>query len=136
MDGDDNSAACPYHAALDLNEFIEKEFPHDIHQPGFPLFPTIAGEQLTSEMMLALIEELSYMMGESLYAKADRRRFGKHSWRSTGAVHLALIGLDAYTIQLIGRWLCTIVLRYCRMAPIADVARGYQIASNAKTTQD
>ena len=135
-DGDDNPAACPYHAALDLDEFIRRVFPHDHRQPGFPLFPTEMGEQVTSEMMLTFIEELAFMMGEELFTKAGQRRFGKHSRRSTGAVHLALIGLDTFKVQLIGRWLCAIVMRYSRLAPIADVARDYRVASSANKTQD
>ena len=130
-EGEGNPAGCPYHAALDIKKFIETAFPHDSLAPGFPLFPTPTGEAVTSENMLAFIEELAQMMDEDLYTKAGQRRFGKHSWRATGAVHLSTIGLDTFKIQLIGRWLCAIVLRYCRLAPISDIARDYKVATHA-----
>ena len=49
---------------------------------------------------------------------------------------MALIGLDTYKIQLLGRWLCAIVLRYCRLAPISDVARDYRTASHNTKPQE
>ena len=87
-------------------------------------------------MMLAFIEELAVMMGEQLYTKAGQRRFGKHSWRASGAVRMASIGLGTYKIKLLGRWLCAIVLRYCRLAPMSDVARDYRTASHNTKSQD
>ena len=81
--------------------------------------------------MLALTEALAVLTGEALYSKAGQRRFGKHSWRATGAVHLSLVGLATSKIQLLGRWLCAIALRYCRFAPIADIARDYKSASSS-----
>ena len=135
-EGDGNPAACPFHAAVDIKEHIDKNFPLESECPGFPLFPTATGEAVTSEAMLMFIEELATMCDEALFTKAGQRKFGKHSWRASGAVHLSLIGLDTFKIQLIGRWLCAIVLRYCRLAPISDVARDYVVATNAKKANE
>ena len=54
------------------------------------------------------------------------RRFGKHSFRSTGAVHLSEMGLEVAKIQLLGRWMCMVVLRYCRDAPLKTTAQEYK----------
>ena len=45
-DGVENPAACPYHAALDLQQFVQRVFPHDHLQPGFPLFPRLRANKL------------------------------------------------------------------------------------------
>ena len=63
------------------------------------------------------------MTGERLYNKAGKKRFGKHSWRSTGAVHLGECGLETNKISLMGRWFCAVVLHYTRLAPIKNIAR-------------
>ena len=90
---------------------------------------------MRGEDMLLLIEEIAQRLHEELYTKAGQRRFGKHSWRSTGAVHLSGIGLDTIKVQLIGRWMCAVVLRYVRDAPIADIARDYKTAARAKNAE-
>ena len=69
-DGVHDPRACPFHAAVDLDDFIKECFPHDHLLPGFPLFPTVTGDPVTSDMMLAFIEELAVMMDEQHYTKA------------------------------------------------------------------
>ena len=45
-----------------------------------------------------------------------------HSLRVTGAQGLARLGLDAWTIQLIGRWGSAAILRYIRAIPLERAA--------------
>ena len=75
---------------------------------------------------MELIELVSALVGGPLLNKDGVRRFGKHSLRATGAVHLADMGLEVMNIQLLGRWLCGIVLHYCRLAPLATTAEDYK----------
>ena len=109
--------SCPYHAATALNEYLVDTFADRLLDEGFPLFPDADGNEVSPEMMLCLIEELAHLTGERLYNKAGKKRFGKHSWRSTGAVHLGECGLETNKISLMGRWFCAVVLHYTRLAP-------------------
>ena len=50
-------------------------------------------------------------------------------------MHVFGIGLDTIKVQLIGRWMCAVVLRYVRDAPIADVARDYKASARSKNAE-
>ena len=76
--------------------------------------------------MVDFIEAIADLMGEPLRNKDGGRRFGKHSLRSTGAVHLSEMGLEVSKIQVLGRWMCGVVLHYCRLAPLSTVAEDYK----------
>jgi len=123
-----DSLACPFHAAEALDEFIRKTFPDKFEDDGFPLFPDSDGNEVSAELMLNLIEELASLTGERLTNQAGRKRFGKHSWRATGAVHLGECGLEVSKISLLGRWFCAVVLHYTRLAPIEDIAKDFKRA--------
>ena len=61
-------------------------------------------------------------MNEPLHTDKGVRRFGKHSFRATGAVYLALVGISVEKIQLMGRWSCGVVVHYTRSAPLKSIA--------------
>ena len=117
---------CPYHAAVHHLAYLKAKFPKLIGDADFPLFPDQAGEELLGDNVLDFIELLAAMLGLPLMDKNGVKKFGKHSFRSTGAVHLAEMGLEVSKIQLIGRWLCGIVLHYCRLAPLTTTADDYR----------
>ena len=102
---------CPYHAALQHLTFLKRHFPSRYREAGCPLFPDHYGDELQGERVVDFLEAIADLMGEPLRNKDGGRRFGKHSLRSTGAVHLSEMGLDISKIQLLGRWLCGVVLR-------------------------
>ena len=103
-----------------------------------PFFVTWNGESLRPEKMLAFIEKFTEIAGDANLTKAGVRKFGKHSFRSTGAVQLAQMGLEVSKIQIIGRWLRRIVLRYCRDAPLKTTALEYKMSRSvaAASSQD
>ena len=86
---------------------------------------------MSAETMVQLIIEVALLCGEPLKNKAGQNRFGKHSWRATGAVHLAECGVEIAKITLIGRWHCSIVLLYTRTAPISNIAEDYKRARSS-----
>ena len=60
--------------------------------------------------MLAFIEAIAALLGEPLVnQKGVVRRFGKHTFRATGALYLAMMGIAVDKIQLMGRWRCGVV---------------------------
>ena len=123
MDADaPDSSPCPFHAAVDLRRALRELFGAAVDEPGVPLFPDANGGQVPAMIMLKIIEDIAAACGEELINKAGRRRFGKHSRRATGAVFLAESGIEVMKITRIGRWHCSVVLRYTRTAPIADIA--------------
>ena len=118
--------SCPYHAALHHVSYIKEHFPQAADDSNFPLFPDSSGRELLGDNVVDFIEFIASLLGEPLYSKGGIRRFGKHSFRSTGAVHLAEMGLEIAKIQLLGRWLCNIVLHYCWLAPLRTTADEYK----------
>ena len=120
--------SCPYHAAEALDDYIVETFPDAILDPAFPLFPDASGNEVSAFLMICLIEELAQRLGEELRNKAGKSRYGKHTWRATGAVHLGGCGLDVNKIALMGRWFCAVVLHYTRMSPITNIARDFKRA--------
>ena len=77
-------------------------------------------------MVLEFIEAVATLMNEPLHTDKGIRRFGKHSFRATGAVYLALMGISVEKIQLMGRWSCGVVVHYTRSAPLEINRRGLQ----------
>ena len=57
-----------------------------------------------------------------------RHRFGRHRWRSTGAVFLSAIGLEIVKIQMLARWRSPIVTHYTRLAPLKTITADFRRA--------
>ena len=123
---DESFRSCPYHAAVLHLIHLKNHFPEQYQQAGFPWFPDALGNELKGEKVVEFIEFIAALVGGPLFNKEGVRRFGKHSLRATGAVHLSEMGLEVMKIQLLGRWLCGIVLHYCRLAPLATTAEDYK----------
>ena len=64
--------------------------------------------------MIEAIDLLASMIGEEIHTVDGRKRFGKHSWRSTGAVYLTSVGLEVFKVQLMVRWSSPVVT-HCTM---------------------
>ena len=113
-------AACPYHAALDQQQLLRGRWP-GAKFDDLPLFPNAAGKTVHKNAMLALIERLAQLAGEPIFTAAGQRRYGRHSWISTGAVYLASKGVELQRIQLLARWSSPIILHYARLAPLSGL---------------
>ena len=109
---------CPYHTALAHIAILQEWFGDDGEgDEAQPLFPGADGLAVSSDVMLAVIEELARMTGENILTHDGRRKYGKHSWRSTGAVFMTSIGIEIFKVQLMWRWACAVVTHYTRLAP-------------------
>ena len=82
--------------------------------------------------MIDLILEIAAFFNEPLVNKMGQNRFGKHSWRATGAVYLGEAGVEIQKIMMVGRWHCSIVMHYTRNAPISDIAGDFKRARTRK----
>ena len=102
----------------------------------FPLFPGKKGREIKAESVLGLIEAIALLMGEDLASARGVRRFGKHSFRATGAVFLASMGISIENIQLLGRWICGVVLHYTRAAPLRTLADDMRRDTEDKTAKE
>ena len=109
MDEDDPIAhrRCPYHAANHHHSYLSEVFLDALREDDdFPLFPDMGGREVNPDVILEFVEAVATLMDEPLYTDKGVRRFGKHSFRATGAVYLALMGISVEKIQLTRRWPC------------------------------
>ena len=113
--------ACPYHTMVDHIALLRDSFPRCTKDLDFPLFPTACGEFVSESAICALVEFIADRAGQPLVTKTGVNRFGKHSWRSTGAVFLTSLGLELFRIQLLARWSSPVIMRYCRLAPLSSI---------------
>ena len=124
-------ASCPYHAArhhLDMLKRIWK----DGATGDFPLFPDAEGHELNEDRMVEFVEAIAQLCGEPVRNRTGQRRYGRHSFRSTGAVWLTSMGIEIAKVQILGRWNCGLVLHYCRLAPLKTVTEDYKKGRAAK----
>ena len=112
------SVACPYHAAVAQDRLLRETFPQHAERRDIPWFPTATGQHVTATVMLALVEWIATAIGEPLKTKAGARRYGKHSWRSTGAVWLTSQRVELFRVQLLARWASSVIVHYARLAPL------------------
>ena len=56
---------------------------------------------MTADNMVKTVEHVAEKTGQPLKTKAGANRFGKHSWRSTGAVWLTAARVEMFRIQLL-----------------------------------
>ena len=123
----------PYHAAEDHLEFLATLFPDAEGISDFPLFPSETGDFVHENKMLALVEAIAVRVGEPLVTKAGTNRFGKHSWRATGAVYLTSLRMELFRIQLMARWSSPVIMRYARLSPLTDITdhvKELQVSNN------
>ena len=78
--------------------------------------------------MVDLVDELARWSGEDVLTPEGQRRYGKHSFRSTGAVYLSSIGIELLKIQMLARWASTIITHYTRLAPLRSITADFKRA--------
>ena len=78
----------------------------------FFFFPTAEGAVVQGVAVVALVDELAARTGEALVTADGQRRYGKHSFRSTGAVYLSSLGIDLLKIKMLARWASPIITHY------------------------
>eukprot|EP00971_Amphidinium_carterae_P021215 418806-Amphidinium_carterae.1 len=86
-----------------------------------PLFPTTSGSVCTKLAMADSIQAMASLTGEELTDEEGRRRFTGHTFRVTGAQHLARVGVPLHLIQLQARWALDSIMRYVRTAPLQNL---------------
>ena len=96
-------------------------------EDDLPLFPDLLGNIVAAAVMVQLVEEIARRTGEDVFTPDGRRRYGKHSWRSTGAVFLSLF-LDIAKIMMLARWASAIVTHYTRLAPLKTITNDFKAA--------
>ena len=129
---DANNKKCPFHAAKYHMQILRDSFGDITEDDDLPLFPQEDGQEVSAEAFIRLIEELAARTGESIKTPDGRNRFGKHSWRSTGAVYLSTVGIEVFKIQLLARWSSPIVTHYTRLAPLKTLAKDFKHAAALK----
>ena len=90
---DDAHRHCPFHAAVFHRQKLEEEFGDKVSCDDFPLFPDRLGYEIRPECVVLFLEAIALLIGEALFTAKGVRRFGKHTLRASGAVHLALMGI-------------------------------------------
>ena len=120
---------CPYHAAVQHKAYLMEIFRDGANDEDFPLFPDREGRELKADNVVDFIELVALMCGEPITTKGGLKRFGKHSFRATGAVWLTAMGVEIYKVQILGRWICGVVLHYCRLAPLKTIADDFKRGS-------
>ena len=127
---------CPFHAAAAQVALLCDRFPEKVEKGDAYLFPDASGEMVTNAAMEAFVDALADMAGQALTLPSGVRRFGKHSFRSTGAVVLARLGIEVFKIQLLARWASDVVLHYARGAPMETITSQVRSALADKTVTD
>ena len=118
---DNPGLGCPYHAARDQMDLLCALFGDRVEEGSLPFFPDAKGFVVSDAGMSGFVDELAKLAGPPLALPSGVRRFGKHSFRSTGAVLLARLGIDIFKIQLLARWASPVVLHYARDAPMETI---------------
>ena len=121
--------SCPYHAAVKQLLLLEARFGPLVDDDELPFFPSASGFPTPPEAIVALIEFIAERCGEHLKTSDGVIRFGKHSWRSSGAVYLSSIGIEVSKIMLLARWDSPVVLHYCRLAPLKTITHDFKTAT-------
>ena len=105
---------------------LRAHFGKDADDPHFPLFPTAEGSVVHGEAIVALVDALATRTGESIITPDGQRRYGKHSFRNTGAVYLSSLGIELLKIQMLARWASPIITHYTRLAPLRSITNDFK----------
>ena len=117
---------CPVHALWDQILLLKKLYPQQ-HQAGtpdavLPLFPTLEGTAIDKSNFTQTVVVAARHLGLPETAAGGMERLSGHSMRATGAQGLARLGMDIFSIQLLGRWGSSTVLAYVRDAAVGQTA--------------
>ena len=113
-------ADCPVHALWDQLLALRDRFPGRHHdgkpEPSLPLFPTAEGQPISKTSFTKTVVEAARRTRQPEANADETLRLSGHSLRASGAQHLARLGMDLLSIQLLGRWGSTALLTYVRDA--------------------
>ena len=91
-------------------------------RPGQTLFVDSEGRGCTKGAVVETLRAAVVLTGAAIFDPVGKHLYTGHAFRITGACILSLWGLDAITIQLLGRWGSMAILSYIAEAPLTDLA--------------
>ena len=106
---------CPFHV---MHEHMKNLTTNDELSP---VFPANDGGFCTKTGVIETIRHVAQLSGQQVQDASGAWLLSGHTFRITGARALARMGLDAITIQLLGRWGSDAVLSYLAEAPLANL---------------
>jgi len=116
--------------------FLRQQFPEkfvgDTPAPDLALFPNFLGRPSSKKAFTETIRAAARHLGQALSTPDGSEKVAGHSLRPTGAQGLTRLGLDAWTVQVLGRWGGGTVMKYIRSAatgPSAAASRHWLGAS-------
>eukprot|EP00971_Amphidinium_carterae_P340361 6478664-Amphidinium_carterae.3 len=114
---------CPYHAIVHQLELLAAMYAVDVDAVPrhSPLFPTLAGCIASKEKVIESTRAWCHNCGMH-----DTLTVTGHTFRVTGAQHLAQRGIDIPTIMVMARWKSNIVLHYAQEAPLMHITEKYR----------
>ena len=107
---------------LALKEMFPLRFVGGAPQGALPFFPSAGGGVVTKIGFTQTIEQAAKRLGLPTASLDQMERITGHSMRPSGAQFLANLGLDTYTVQLLGRWGSNTVAKYIREAIVSEAA--------------
>ena len=117
---------CPVHALLDQFILLRRRHPGRFAgrtpDATLPLFPDEGGRPTQKRAVVDTLKRAAELLKVPLISADGRTRISGHSLRPTGAQGLAHLGLDLWSIQLLGRWGSQAVQLYVRDASVALAA--------------
>ena len=106
---------CPFHVLKKHRESLGWQ------EESTPLFFTSGGEFCSKDGVVSTIREAAQASGQQVRDPSGNWLLSGHTFRITGARTLATLGLDAITVQLLGRWGSDAVLSYLAEAPLSNL---------------
>ena len=132
--------SCPWHALRCQLDRLRRLFPSSFadDQPciTLPLFPDIHGKVVEKDAMTETIRIGAGRLGVPLEASDGSARVSGHSLRVSGAQGLSRAGVDAWAIQLLGRWGSSTVLDYIQAVPLELSSTWARAAAKQKTLEE
>ena len=117
---------CPVHAMWDqkllLSVLFAARCSPSSSDLSLPLFPTESGHVVSTKAMKESIRIAARLLQCPLESPDGAERITGHSLRPTGAQGLARMGLDTWSIELLGRWGGKCVRQYVRAASVSSAA--------------
>ena len=133
-------ASCPVHALWDQLTFLHARFPERwvgcAPEPQLPLFPDQRGRVVEKSAMVLTIRKAATLLQSPLCSVDCLEQVNGHSLRPTGAQGLSRLGLDLWSIQLLGRWGSTAVRDYVREAALQGASAWARRAAISPGTED
>ena len=108
---------------------LDDHFGQEASDPFLPLSPDENGNVAQGDEIVELMDALASKSGESLVTKEGHRRYGKRSFRSTGAVFFSTLGIEHLKIQMMARWTSAIITHYTRLAPLKSITAYFKRAA-------